>query len=136
LLREIPVGTCQGEAVDRQKVVSREFDIPPSSSNEGCSVVLLVLSAIKLVAEIALMCLLGQGVLAMLAGEKRQQNFFYQLLTILTRPFTATARLITPRQVGDHQVPFVAFFLLLLIWAVVTFEKIRLCVDSAMAGCQ
>jgi hypothetical protein len=98
--------------------------------------VLLVLSAIKLVVEIALMCLLGQGLLAMLAGEKRQQNFFYQLLTILTKPFTTVARWISPRQVGDHQVGFVAFFLLLIVWGVVTFEKVRMCVDSAMVGCK
>jgi hypothetical protein len=33
-------------------------------------------------------------------------------------------------------VPFVAFFLLVLAWAVVTFEKIRLCVSVEMVGCR
>ncbi len=97
---------------------------------------LLFLSAVKLVCEIALMALLGQGLLAMLAGEKREKNFFYQLLQVLTRPFRAAARFITPKQVADAHVGFVAFFLLVIFWAVVTFEKIRICVGSDMVGCR
>lgn len=90
----------------------------------------------KLVSEIALMALLGQGLLFILAGDKRETNFFYQLLKVLTRPFTTGARWIAPRQVADAHVGFVAFFLLLLVWVVVTLERIRFCVGSNMAGCQ
>lgn len=97
---------------------------------------LLFLSSTKLVCEIALMALLGQGVLAALAGAKRETNFFYQLLKVLTRPFTAAARFITPRQVGDHQVGFVAFFLLAVLWVIVTFEKVNYCLSNKMVGCQ
>lgn len=97
---------------------------------------LLFLSAVKLVCEIALMALLGQGLLAVLAGDKRHSNFFYQLLTVLTRPFVAAARFIAPKQVADRHVGFVAFFLLLLVWAVVTFEKISYCMGQKMVGCQ
>jgi hypothetical protein len=39
--------------------------------------VLLLLSSIKLVCEIALFALLGQGLLFILAGDKRETNFFY-----------------------------------------------------------
>lgn len=98
--------------------------------------VLLFLSSLKLICEIALMALLGRGLLAMLAGAKRDTNVFYQLLTVLTRPFIAAARLITPKQVASAHLGFVAFFLLLIIWAVVTFEKIRLCVGVDMVGCR
>ena len=97
---------------------------------------LLFLSAVKLVAEIALMALLGQGLLHVLAGARRDTNFFYQLLKVLTRPFTAAARLVTPAKVADRHVPFVAFFVLLLVWAVVTFERIRHCVSVDMVGCR
>lgn len=97
---------------------------------------LLLLSSIKLISEIALMALLGQGLLFILAGEKRETNFFYQLLKVLTKPFVAAARWITPRQVADAHVGFVAFFFLVLVWAVVTFERIRLCVELKMVGCQ
>ncbi len=97
---------------------------------------LLFLSAVKLVCEIALMALLGQGLLAALAGEKRETNFFYQLLKVLTRPFVAAARWIAPRQVADHQVGFVAFFLLSVVWIIVTFEKVSFCMSNKMVGCQ
>lgn len=100
------------------------------------ALVLLFLSSVKLVCEIALMALLGQGLLAMLVGAKRDTNFFYQLLKVLTRPFVAAARFISPRQVADAYVGFVAFFLLLIVWAVVTFEKITMCIDANMAGCR
>lgn len=97
---------------------------------------LLFLSAVKLVAEIALMALLGQGLLYVLAGAKRETNFFYQLLKTLTKPFTALCRRITPRMVADRHVPFVAFFLLSLAWIVVTIEKVRYCVSVGMVGCR
>ena len=97
---------------------------------------LLFLSAVKLVCEIALMALLGQGVLAMLAGSGRETNFFYQLFKVLTKPFIAAARFIAPRQVADQHVGFVAFFLLAVIWMIVTFEKISYCVGNQMVGCK
>lgn len=82
------------------------------------------------------MALLGQGVLAALAGAKRDSNFFYQLLKVLSRPFVAAARFIAPRQVADRHVGFVAFFLLALVWLIVTFEKISFCMENKMVGCQ
>ena len=97
---------------------------------------LLFLTSAKLILEIALLSLLGQGLLHVLSGERRQQNFFYRLFQVLTRPFTGTARLITPSKVDDKHVPFVAFFLLSVGWVVVTIEKIRLCVSTDMVGCR
>jgi hypothetical protein len=98
--------------------------------------VLLFLSALKLICEIALMSLLGQGVLYVLAGAKRESNFFYQLLRILTKPFTTAMRWIAPAQVADRHVPIAAFFVLAIVWVVVTFEKIKYCVGVNMQGCQ
>jgi hypothetical protein len=98
--------------------------------------VLLFISALKLVCEIALMALLGQGVLYVLAGAKRDSNFFYQLMKIITKPFTRAARFIAPRQVSDQQVPFVAFFLLAVLWVIVTMEKIQYCIGQNMEGCR
>lgn len=96
----------------------------------------LALSVLKLILEIALLCLLGQGLLYLLAGQRRERNFFYQLFQILTRPFTAITRRMTPARVEDRHVPVVAFFVLLISWAVVTFEKIRLCISVDMVGCR
>ena len=97
---------------------------------------LTVLNVLQLLLYIPLLALLGQGVLYALAGAKRDGNLFYQLMQLISRPFTAVVRKITPHQVADHHVPVVTFFLLLLIYAVVTFEKIDLCVSIGVEQCK
>lgn len=97
---------------------------------------LLLASSIKLVAEIALLALLGQALLALLAGQKRDQNFFYRLLQVLTSPFIRAARFITPRVVIDRHVPIAAFVVLLSIWVVATISKISICVQMGVAQCR
>ena len=97
---------------------------------------LLFVSSVKLVAEIALMALVGQGVLALLAGRKRDSNFFYQLFQVLTGPFVRGARLITPRIVLDRHVPLVAFLLLAFTWLVATGYRIQMCVQIGIDQCR
>ena len=97
---------------------------------------LLFVSAVKLIAEIALMALLGQGLLYLLAGEKRESNLFYQMLQVLTRPFMRAARWIAPKVVIDRHVPLVAFLLLALAWVVATLAKISLCLQIGVEACK
>ena len=94
------------------------------------------LNIAQLVLYIALLALAGQALLYVLAGAKRDSNIFYQLLQIVSKPFTLLVRKLTPKQVADRHVPVVTFFLLLIIYAVVTFEKIALCVEAGMEGCR
>ena len=93
-----------------------------------------VLNVIQLVLYIALLALVGQGALFILAGARRDSNVFYRLLQVVSKPFTLPVRWITPKQVDDRQVPVVTFLLLLIGYAVVTFEKINLCMAANMAG--
>lgn len=59
------------------------------------SVVLFAISALRAIVEMLLLCLLGQGVLAMLAGKKREGNPIYQLFSLITRgPCAIVARLL------------------------------------------
>lgn len=95
---------------------------------------LTFLNVVQLVLYIALLALVGQGLLYMLAGPQRENNYFYKLLQLLSKPFTLPVRKITPRQVADEHVPIVTFFLLLIIYAIVTFERTDLCVTSNMVG--
>lgn len=97
---------------------------------------LVVASAIKLIAEIALMALLGQWILGLLAGAKREQNLFYQILQIVGRPFVSVARLLTPKLVLDRHVPLVAFLLLLFVWLAVTIYKIQTCLQIGVELCK
>jgi hypothetical protein len=97
---------------------------------------LTVLNIVQLVLYIALLALVGQGALYVLAGARRDGNIFYRLLQVIAKPFTVPVRWITPRQVDDRHVPLVTFLLLLIAYAVVTFEKINLCLAANMAGCR
>jgi cytochrome b561 len=97
---------------------------------------LTFLNLLQLVLYIALLALVGQGVLYVLAGARRESNIFYKTLQVVSKPFTLVMRKLTPRLVADEHVPLVTFFLLLVIYAVVTFEKIGLCMASGMAGCK
>ena len=95
---------------------------------------LLVSATVKLVAEIALMALLGQGLLAVLAGDRRHDNLFYRMLQVITRPFTRAARILTPRVVIDRHIPLATFALMLAVWLFATLGKVSLCVEMALAS--
>ena len=94
------------------------------------------LALIQLLLYIPLLALLGQGLLYVLAGPKRDTNFFYQLLVLISKPFTMVVRKLTPAKVADRHVPVVTFFLLVIAYAVVTFERIDLCVRIGVEQCQ
>ena len=97
---------------------------------------LTLVSILKLIAEIALLALAGQWVLGLLAGAKRDQNMFYKLLQVVTRPFVSGARMVTPKVVIDRHVPLVTFFLLLFVWIGATIAKINICVQIGVELCK
>jgi hypothetical protein len=98
--------------------------------------VLTFLNLLQLILYIPLLALVGQGMLYVLAGPKRDSNFFYRLLQLLSKPFTAVIRRVTPAKVADHQVPIVTFFVLVVVYFVVTFERIDLCMKVGLEHCQ
>jgi hypothetical protein len=97
---------------------------------------LLLISIIKLVCEIALLGLAGRWLLGLLAGQKKESNFFYKALEAMTKPFVMAARFITPKAIIDRHVPFVAFLLLGFIWVVTVIEKVRFCTQIGMELCK
>ena len=97
---------------------------------------LLIVSSIKLVAEIALMAMAGQFLLGLVAGAGREGNFFYRLLQVLTNPFIKGMRYIAPRVVIDRHIPLAAFVLLVMVWVLVTLVKISLCIEVGVEQCR
>lgn len=97
---------------------------------------LTLISAIKLVAEIALLALFGQWVLGLLAGQRKDSNLFYQILQQIGRPFVVLARVITPRFVLERHHPLVAFLLLGFVWVIATAAKISHCVKIGVELCR
>ena len=97
---------------------------------------LTVLNLLQLLLYIPLLALAGQGALYVLAGPKRDNNFFYRLLQLLSKPFTLLVRRLTPSRVADAHVPIVTFCLLLIVYLVVTFERIDLCMQVGLEQCR
>ncbi|GAB4507585.1 MAG: hypothetical protein Tsb0026_03640 [Sulfuricaulis sp.] len=88
---------------------------------------LTLIVILKALAEIAGLALLGQGVLYILAGARREQNVFYRVIKVITSPMIRVTRFITPRFVADAHIPFVAFFLVAGLWLAFTIEKVAQC---------
>ncbi|MBM3355055.1 MAG: hypothetical protein FJY47_04370 [Betaproteobacteria bacterium] len=90
-----------------------------------------IIVILKALAEIAGVAYLGQGVLWVIAGSKREENIVYRMFSILTSPVRRFTRLITPRIVIDAHIGLVAFFLLLVLWVVLTAAKIKMVLDAS-----
>ncbi len=85
-----------------------------------------IIVILKALTEIAGVAMLGQGVLWVVAGSKRDQNLVYGFFKTLTSPVMKATRWITPRVVLDRHLGLVAFFWLLVLWVVFTVMKIRI----------
>lgn len=88
---------------------------------------LLLLGIARALVEVALLTLLGQGLLALLAGARRQGNPVYRLFQIVTRPVLALVRKLTPSLIIDKHLPGVAFFLLFWLWIGLAYLKRAYC---------
>jgi len=82
---------------------------------------------LRALVEVAGYFLLGQGVLYLLAGGRRDRNPVYRLFQLLTSPVVKLTRAITPRAVLDRHVPLVAFFILFWVWIALALAKRHLC---------
>lgn len=96
---------------------------------------LFIVSVLRALVEVALLALLGQGLLALLAGSRRHNNFVYRLFLVITQPVIALSRKITPKVILDKHLPFVAFFLMFWLWILLAWVKRELCVLNGLAGC-
>lgn len=97
---------------------------------------LLLISVIKLIAEIALLALFGQWVLGLLAGQRKSENLFYKILQQVGSPFVKLARFVTPKLVLERHLPLVAFLILGFVWVGVTLVKVNHCLKIGVALCQ
>ncbi len=93
---------------------------------------LLLVSVLRVLVEVAGFALLGQGVLAVLAGKYRDSNLFYKILRTITQPVVRAVRAITPRLVIDAHIPYVTFFLLFWLWIALAVAKRALCASHGL----
>ena len=97
---------------------------------------LALVTTVKLLAEIALLALLGQWLLGLLVGPARDRNPFYRVLHLVGRPWVRAARWLSPRVVLDRHLPLVAFGVLLLIWCGAALFKVGICLRIGVALCK
>jgi hypothetical protein len=95
---------------------------------------LLALGILRALVEVSLLFLVGQGLLALLAGSRRHDNTIYQLFVLVTGPVLKIVRKISPPQVIDKHIPFVAFFLLFWCWIGLAYLKQMYC-EANMLQC-
>lgn len=88
---------------------------------------LLILGVLRALVEVAMLFLLGQGLLALLAGRRRHGNTMYRLFLIVTAPVLKIARKIAPPQIIDRHLPVLAFFLLFWLWLGMAYLKKLYC---------
>jgi hypothetical protein len=91
---------------------------------------LTLIVLLRTLVEVAGLALLGQGILYLLAGAKREQNVFYRILRTLTMPVWRALRFATPRFVVDRHIGYLAFLLLGLGWFVLVSYQARECLDQ------
>ena len=101
---------------------------------------LLLVTALKLIAELALLALLGRWLLVAglrrLAPQALESNVFLWLLDTLWRPFVTVAGWLTPRWVLRQHLPLVAFCLLTGLWLAATVLKLQLCLEVGLEQCR
>ena len=90
-----------------------------------------IIVVLKALTEVAGVAMLGQGVLWLVAGSKRDQNLFYGIFRTVTSPVMKATRAITPRVILDQHIGLVAFFLLIVLWLGLTIMKIKLFLEQA-----
>jgi hypothetical protein len=86
---------------------------------------------LKGVNEVALMALIGQAALFVLAGSRRDTNLVYNVLKTVTAPIMKSTRFLAPRFVVDAHIGFLALFFLLLLEAILIALKIWLYLEFA-----
>jgi hypothetical protein len=95
---------------------------------------LLIIGILRALVEVALLFLIGQGILALLAGSRRHTNIVYKFFLIVTQPVMKLVRFIAPPQIIDKHLPFVAFFVLFWCWIGLAYLKKLYC-EANMLQC-
>lgn len=88
---------------------------------------LFLIGVLRALVEVALLCLIGQGLLGLLAGSRRHTNTVYRLFVLITSPIVKVVRRIAPPQIIDRHLPFVAFFVLFWAWIGLAWLKRTYC---------
>lgn len=74
------------------------------------------IGALRAIVEMLGLCLIGQGALYLLAGERRGENVIYRLFDLVTRPPRRLVAAVLPRRTAAAAVGILCFLALLALW--------------------
>lgn len=84
---------------------------------------LFLISALRSIAEMLGLCLLGQGALHVLAGRQRVNNRIYQLFALITQPPRRLVAAILPASVSPASIGILTFVIVLILWLGLAFVR-------------
>jgi uncharacterized protein YggT (Ycf19 family) len=87
---------------------------------------LFIISIAKALIEVAVLSLLAQWFLALIAGSKRDSNPIYRLFATITRPIHILTRRIAPAFINATQIPVISLLCLVLAWLGLLYAKAHL----------
>ena len=94
---------------------------------------LFIVSTLKALVEIAGMALIGQGLIGLISGKAKQDNFVYRIFLVITSPIYKIARAISPRFIADAHIGLASFFILFWLWVALIFAKGYICQAQNLA---
>ena len=75
-----------------------------------------IISALRAIIEMLGLCLLGQGLLYLIAGQHRHKNPIYQFFALITRRPQQLAAHLLPRNTPPPLVATILLIVLFVIW--------------------
>jgi hypothetical protein len=97
---------------------------------------LLAVVIAKSLIELSLMFIVGRFLLGLLAGAKRDQNVFWQLLDVASKPALWITRKISPKLILDQHIPLATSSWLIIAWVLMVQLKIDMCLELGISTCQ
>ncbi len=88
---------------------------------------LFIVITLKALVEVATLALLGQGLVGLLSGRAKQDNFVYRVFQVVTTPITKFVRAITPKLIADQHIGLASFFVLFWLWIALIYAKAYVC---------
>jgi hypothetical protein len=86
-------------------------------------VAVFLISALRAIVEMLGLCLLGQGILYVLAGRQRASNRVYQLFSLITEAPRQITASVLPRTTSQVAIGILTFVIVLIIWLVLAFVR-------------
>jgi len=82
-----------------------------------------LISALRATVEMLGLCMLGQGILYLIAGRNRGNNRIYQLFDLITRPPRQLIAKLMPGVPSPLAIGVLTYVVLLLLWIGLAFAR-------------